>query len=76
MDGGLPADIFSVASVVLDTCACTKRWDLSKLLNSHLSFHLYMLVSITLMFDAANLHAENHEILGAKPRTTLFLMNE
>ena len=56
---------FLVPSVGLDTCACTKRWDLSKLLNSHLSFHL--LVSITLMFDAANLHVENHEILGAKP---------
>jgi len=30
------------------------------------SFHL--LVSITLMCDATNLHVENHEILGAKPR--------
>ena len=41
---------FLVPSVGLDTCACTKRWDLSKLLNSHLSF---LLVFIMLMFDAA-----------------------
>ena len=45
---------FLVPSVGLDTCACTQRWDLSKLLNSHLSF---LLVFIMLMLDApANLH--------------------
>ena len=56
---------FLVPSVGLDTCACTQRWDLSKLLNSHLSF---LLVFIMLMLDApANLHQRNHEILGATP---------
>ena len=57
---------FLVPSIALDTCAHTKRWDLSKLLNSHLSFHL--LVFITFMFDAApSLHVGDHEILGATP---------
>ena len=60
---------FLVPSVGLDTCACTQRWDLSKLLNSHLSF---LLVFIMLMFDAAAnpsiyTHQKNHEILGATP---------
>ena len=67
--------VFLSPSIALDTCAHTKRWDLSKLLNSHLSFHLLVSMAITLMFDAApNMYVKmNHEILGlgAKPRTHL-----
>ena len=58
---------FLVPSVGLDTCACTQRWDLSKLLNSHLSF---LLVFIMLMFDApANLHIK--EIMKTKVVITM-----
>ena len=72
---------FLVPSVGLDTCACTQRWDLSKLLNSHLSFLLVftmlMLVFIMLMFDApANLHIKEIMKYWERRQNALFLIQE
>jgi hypothetical protein len=65
---------FLVPSVGLDTCACTQRWDLSKLLNSHLSF---LLVFIMLMFDApANLHIKEIMKYWERRQNALFLTQE